>query len=102
MRESHEKRINMREKLVKEQNNICPYCKKPIQGKASIDHIVPVDRLDEAQGDENLLATCIGCNKRKGNHIVVLNLFDREYYPLVDIPYFFHYNDIIYNHKDKK
>lgn len=102
MREHHAKRIDIRAKLYVEQDGTCVYCHRKIVGKPSLDHIVPVDALDDPLGDENLVVTCVACNKRKGNHTVFLNLYDKEYYPMIDIPYFFQARYIQYNHKDRK
>lgn len=87
-RESHEFRINTRNRLFKEQNGKCAYCGKPIKGKPSLDHIIPVILGAELYQKDNYIVTCIKCNKAKGDHIVFTNLYDRIIYPIVDIPYF--------------
>ena len=103
MREHHDFRVKLRSKLCKEQNGICGYCKKPIKGQPSLDHIIPLDAMEENdQNPENYIVTCVACNKRKGNHLIFTNLLDGEIYPMVDVPYFFHVYDIQYNHKDIK
>jgi hypothetical protein len=106
MREDHKVRIATREKLMKDQNGLCSYCNKPIKGKASLDHIVPIILCTsgdiELIRNVNLTATCIPCNKRKGDRIIFSNLFDKVIYPMIEIPYFYHYNYIIYNHKDRR
>ena len=99
MREDAHTRITTRERLTKEQNNICAYCKRPIKGKSSLDHIIPVDSLNDNIGEANLVVTCIACNKRKGNHIIFSNLFDKEVYPMIDHTYI--YQDY-YIHKTTK
>ena len=93
MREEHKFRITTREMIFKEQGGICIYCKKPIVGKPSLDHIIPIEH-HEPYADGNYVVTCIPCNKRKGNRIVFSNLFDREIYPIIDIPYFFKWDYI--------
>lgn len=102
-REEHKVRISTRERLWKEQKGICSYCERKIKIElASLDHIIPVELNDELLGETNLTVTCISCNKRKGNMIIFTNLYDKKVYPILDIPYFFHYNDIVFNKKDKK
>jgi len=102
MRESHDFRISLRQKLFKDQNGICAYCNKPIIGKPSLDHVIPLDSMeDNDQNPANYVVSCIGCNKRKGNHLIFTNLLDGEIYPMVDVPYFFHVYDIQYNFRDK-
>ena len=103
MRENHKDRINFRKEKWIEQHGICEYCKSHVAlDKASLDHIIPVDLLDESLGKENLVMCCKKCNKSKGNHIIFVNLFDKEYYHMVNIPYFFQANYIQKNFKDKK
>ena len=99
MREDAYTRVTTRKRLALEQNNICAYCKRPIQGKASLDHVIPIEKLDDNLGEANLVATCIPCNKRKGNHFIFSNLFDKEVYPMIDHTYV--YQDY-YIHKTKK
>ena len=88
MRESHQFRIEMRKKKFQEQNGICLYCRKPIVGKPSLDHIIPVD-LGNGIGEDNFCVACEPCNKNKLNYVVFTNLFDREIYPVISVPYFF-------------
>jgi len=103
MREDHAKRISLRARLFKQQNGVCGYCKRKITGKPSLDHIIPLNHMDEnLEHPENYIVTCIACNKRKGDSIIFSNLFDKEVYPIVDIPYFFRSSEIQYNYKDRK
>lgn len=103
MRETHSKRISLRARLFKEQNGICGYCGRKIKGKPSLDHIIPLDLMEENfEHPENYIVTCIPCNKRKGNSVVFSSLEDRKVYPMLDIPYFFRASEIQYNHKDRK
>lgn len=103
MRESGTFRISMRAKLFKSQNGICGYCHRKIKGKPSLDHIIPLNAMEENDCHlDNYIVTCIACNKRKGDRIVFSNLFDKEIYPIIDVPYFFRINEIQYNFKDKK
>lgn len=88
MRESHDDRIRIRKEKIKEQNGICVYCNKKIEGKASLDHIIPVI-LGGGVGEENLVACHKYCNVNKRDLIVFSNLYDRIIYPIVNIPYFF-------------
>lgn len=106
-RETNHKRVTTRARLFKTQSGICVYCGREIKGKPSLDHIVPVDICTkedlEIMGDNNFVVCCKRCNKSKGNRVIFSNLFDREIYPiLLDIPYFFRYTYITYNHKDRK
>ena len=89
MRESNEFRITMRIKKFKEQNGVCLYCDKPIIGKPSLEHIIPIELGGEIGDEANLCVTCVPCNKNKLSLIVFTNLYDRLVYPIVDIPYFF-------------
>ena len=102
MREDHKIRIETRRRLWLEQNKVCVYCleKIPIE-KASLDHIIPVDCLEESLGEANLAVCCKKCNYNKGNHMIFTNLMDRTIYPMVDIPYFFRYNYITKTKKIK-
>lgn len=100
MREAHTVRIETRNRLWKEQNKKCAYCGKEIPpGKASLDHIIPVIKLDEAIGEENLIVCCKSCNKNKGDHVIFMNIYDKVFYPMVDIPYFFRAKYIQTNNK---
>ena len=102
MRENAKNRISRRERLLAEQNRICGYCDREIIGKGSLDHIVPLI-LGGDNSEENFIVTCEKCNKAKGDYIIFTNLFDRLIYPVLDIPYFFRYNEIISNgYKDNK
>lgn len=102
MRETHQDRINLRKKKWKEQQGVCGYCNRPVALEhASLDHIIPVEALDENLGEANLIMTCKRCNRMKGNHIVYTNLFDKLVYPMVEVPYFFQWSNIIKNFKDK-
>jgi uncharacterized protein (TIGR02646 family) len=95
MREDAKTRIQTRTRLWKEQKGLCPYCKKTIKlEQASLDHIIPVDKLEKNYGVHNLIVCCKWCNKNKGNFIVFSNLFDKEIYVVVDIPYIFQYTFI--------
>lgn len=103
MRETREFRIDTRKRLYNEQNGVCVYCKKEIKGKPSLDHVIPLDLMEEnEQHIENYVVCCQSCNKNKGNHIVFSNLTDREIYPLIDVDYYFRVKEIIKNFKDKK
>lgn len=102
MRETREFRIDTRNRLHKEQNGVCVYCKKEIKGKPSLDHIIPLDLMEEnEQHIENYVVCCQSCNKNKANHIVFSNLTDREIYPLIDVDYYFRVKEIIKNFKDR-
>jgi CRISPR/Cas system Type II protein with McrA/HNH and RuvC-like nuclease domain len=87
VREDHKFRIDTREMIFKEQEGICVYCKKPIIGKPTLDHIIPIQD-HEAYSEDNYVVCCIKCNKNKGNYIVFTNLFDKEIYPVITVPYF--------------
>ena len=90
MREDAKTRISTRERLWREQDQICVYCKKKIQYKdASLDHVIPVVHLSYNIGSENLVVAHKRCNINKGDHIIFTNLFDKEIYPLVDVPVVF-------------
>jgi uncharacterized protein (TIGR02646 family) len=103
MREDAKTRISTRTRLWKEQKGLCPYCKKSIKlEQASLDHIVPVDKLDKNYGEDNLIVCCKRCNKNKGNHIIFQNIYDGEFYPMVDIPVFFQYDYITSTKKIRK
>ena len=100
MREEAVVRISTRKRLWMEQQFKCGYCHRTITlEQASLDHIVPVDKMDIPLGEANLIVTCKPCNKRKGNHIVISNLYDKEIYPLLDVPVIF---QDYYIHKTKK
>jgi hypothetical protein len=92
MRETSEFRIRKRAELVKEQDGKCFYCKKPIKGKASLDHIAPV--VGGYTNEHNYVVTCIRCNKNKADFIIFASIIDHEYYPMVDTPYFFRAEEI--------
>jgi len=103
MREDARTRINTRTRLWKEQKGVCPYCKKTYKlEQVSLDHIIPVDKLDENIGPDNLIVTCKWCNINKGNHIIFSNLYDREVYVLVDVPYIFQHYYITSTKKIRK
>jgi hypothetical protein len=90
VREDHKFRIDTREMIFKEQEGICVYCKKPIKGKPSMDHIIPVFIGGNLYDKDNLVCCCVRCNKAKGDHIVFSSLEDKEIYPMIqEIPYFF-------------
>jgi CRISPR/Cas system Type II protein with McrA/HNH and RuvC-like nuclease domain len=90
MREDAKTRISTRVRLWKEQKGICPYCKREIKiEKASLDHIIPVFHLQDNIGEANLIMCCKWCNKNKGDNIVFTNLFDKEIYIMVAVPYVF-------------
>ena len=104
-REEHKVRISTREKLWKEAKGVCPYCNKKVPlEKASLDHIIPVNQIEENTnyGPENLTFCCKSCNKMKLDYIVFTNLYDRIVYPIVDIPYFFQARYIQFNKRDLK
>lgn len=102
-REEHKDRIRIRHEKWKEQKGICVYCKKQVKpDKASLDHIIPVIRLDDMSDDSNLVVCCKSCNVNKGDHIIFTNMYDKEIYPMVDIPYIFHANRIIKNYRDQR
>jgi len=102
-REDHKVRIETRHRLWKEAKGICSYCQRniPIE-KASLDHIIPVNHTEENYGPENLIFCCKPCNYHKRDLIIFSNLYDRIIYPIIDIPFFFQYNYIVRNFKDKK
>lgn len=101
-RESKEFRVSTRNRLLKEQDFRCYYCNRKLKkGGESLDHVIPVIELDE-HNDDNYVVACFVCNKSKGNQIVFTNLYDRIVYPIVDTPYFFHADEIIYNYRDKR
>ena len=101
-REDHSTRISTRYRLWKEAKGICPYCGRyvPLE-KASLDHIIPVNKLDENLGESNLLFCCKRCNKQKLDYIVFTNLFDKIIYPIIDHKYFYKERYIQFNKKDK-
>jgi len=102
-REDHKVRISTRERLWKEQEGICVYCKRHIPlEKASLDHIIPVNKIETQYSQENLVCCCKRCNKEKLDYIVFTNLFDRIIYPVIDVPYFFQARYIQRNFKDNK
>lgn len=103
MRESDSFRIDTRKRLYNEQNGVCVYCKKEIKGKPSLDHVIPLDLMEEnEQHIENYVVCCQPCNKNKGNLIVFSNLTDKEIYPMIDVDYYFRVKQIIKNFKDKE
>jgi 5-methylcytosine-specific restriction endonuclease McrA len=100
MREEHSVRISTRLKLWKQQDKKCAYCGNVIaSGKASLDHIIPIIKLDKPLGETNLIVCCKRCNNNKGDHIIFTNLYDGIIYPLIDIPYFFRARYIQTNNK---
>lgn len=102
-RESSKKRVSMRKELYFLQQGQCPYCKQSISpDKASLDHIIPVDKMDGLSHKENLIMCCKKCNRNKGNHIVFSLLLDRNIYPMVDVEAFFRVNEIINHTKIRK
>ena len=102
-RESHEFRKSTRARLAKEQGNVCAYCKRPIKGKPSLDHIIPLNAMEENDAhEENYIVSCVPCNKRKGDYIVFSLLSDRMIYPMIEVPFFFRAKEIQFNFKDKK
>ena len=103
MRESTEFRIELRKKLYKEQNGICVYCRREIKGKPSLDHVIPLDLMEENEKHiENYVVCCQWCNKNKANYVVFSNLTDREIYPMIDVDYYFRVKQIIKNFKDRR
>ena len=56
------------EKLIDNSNNVCFWCKKEIEGKIQIDHLIPVSR-DGKTELKNLAVTCAFCNQSKGNKL---------------------------------
>lgn len=102
-REDHNVRIKTRHELWKKQNGKCAYCGKTVApDKTSLDHVIPINRIEENYGSDNLVMTCKSCNINKLDYIVFSNLFDRIVYPIIDVPVFFRYNYIIKNFKDRK
>lgn len=101
MRETAKFRIEKREELFKEQEGKCGYCREEIKGKPSLDHIIPLVLCTEDDNHEdNYIVTCPKCNKNKADYIIFCNLFDREFYPVIDVPYFFRL-DYIQRNKPK-
>lgn len=102
MREEHDIRISTRKELWENQKGICVYCKRHISlNKASLDHIIPVLLLDRNIGPDNLVVCCRPCNYNKRDWIVFSNLFDKEIYPIIEIPYIFRYEYITKTKKVK-
>lgn len=103
MRESKEFRINTRKELVKKQNNICAYCRKPMK-YSTLEHIIPVNGSEESyeNNPDNFIAVCKSCNVSKGDHIIFSNLYDKEIYIMIDVPYFFRANYIQKNKRGIK
>jgi len=98
MREDKTFRIKTRERLYKEQNGVCVYCKEKIKGKPSLDHVIPLDLMEEnEQHIENYVACCPECNKNKRNHVVFSCLTDGIVYPMIDVDYFFRVKQIVKN-----
>jgi len=99
MREDARFRITTREKLWEEQNHRCGYCNQVItKEQASLDHIIPVNSTKEpVYNEDSYIVTCKRCNKEKLDYIVFTNLYDRIVYPIITIPYFFHYSYITSN-----
>jgi len=94
MREDAKTRVETRNRLWKEQNKTCPYCRKKIPVEfASLDHVMPIDRLTPEDvkilGPANLIVCCKRCNRAKGNYVVFSNIYDREIYPIIDVPVIF-------------
>ncbi len=103
MRETTEFRIDTRKRLYDEQNGVCVYCKKEIKGKPSLDHVIPLDLMEEnEQHIENYVVCCRSCNKNKGNLIVFSNLTDREIYPMIYVDCYFRVKQITKNFKHKE
>ncbi len=49
----------------KTQNGLCYYCKKPIKGAWTTDHVIPIYRGGSSDYT-NLVVSCYGCNTSKG------------------------------------
>lgn len=61
-----------REKILKEQNHKCFYCKIPLSMEnATMDHIIPIKKT-KYHSDKNVVVCCETCNKTKGHE----ELFD--------------------------
>ena len=56
----------LRERLNREQNGLCMYCRARISSSSHIDHIIPVNQGGTNQR-ENLQLLCAGCNLRKSD-----------------------------------
>lgn len=83
-------RISTRNKILKEQDNKCFYCNRILtQEKATLDHIIPISKGDTTLNDNGYVVACKRCNKAKGDNVVFTNLFDKEIYVIVDVPYIF-------------
>ena len=103
MRESKQFRLNTRETLFTEQKGVCVYCGEMIKGKPSLDHVIPLDLMEENDEHiENYVVCCTPCNKNKGNRVVFSNLMDRIIYPMIDVDYYFRVKDIIKNRIKEK
>jgi len=90
MRESHQFRIDTRDRLWKEQQGKCGYCGRKIDlYQSQLDHIIPFFHTKEAYMKDNFIVACRKCNVSKSDMIVFTNLYDRIIYPIIDIPYFF-------------
>jgi 5-methylcytosine-specific restriction endonuclease McrA len=54
------------ERIARQQNNRCAYCRKSIKTKYEIDHIVPITK-GGSNWPKNIQLTCESCNSRKSN-----------------------------------
>ena len=56
----------LRERLYREQNGLCTYCRARASSTSHIDHIIPVNQ-GGSNDRENLQLLCAGCNLRKSD-----------------------------------
>ena len=67
----HQTRALSRKNILMRDRNTCQYCGAVlVAGELTLDHVVPRSR-GGVSAWENLVACCHGCNRRKGNQLLV-------------------------------
>lgn len=92
-------RVGTRTRLIEDQSGRCFYCGRVFpEDSFTLDHIIPWsgDR-EPVYHQDNFVAACVGCNKRKGELVIFSSLLDHKIYPMIDVPYFFRAREIVSN-----
>jgi len=56
-------------RVTRDRADRCHWCLVPLTGRSVADHVIPIDqRPDLALEPSNVVASCVGCNTRRGRN----------------------------------
>lgn len=90
------KKLKMKAELFVLQQGICPYCGKQMtMDEATLDRVIP-EKLGGTYSFDNLVATHLSCNQKKGNSMKRMYIRKLRKYNWLDFKRIYHANRLLY------